>query len=80
MCSAYADGAELVTKIRERRRAQKALKNTAPQDDSTQSLELSLQTNRTIIQNQYNREIGRLGPVFEQGDCMFTDSSKSDGG
>ena len=68
LLSAYADGVELLAKIKERRRARRALKNTAAQDDSTQRLELSLQTNGTIVQNHYDREIGRLGPLFAEGD------------
>ena len=79
ICSAYADGTELVSKIKERRRARKALESAAAQDDSTQSLELSLQMNRTIIQTQYDRDIGRLGPVFAQGDRRLIHSSKPDG-
>ena len=66
--SAYNDGSELVRKVRDRRRARRAIQYATSPDASTQNLELSLASGQDIVRQEYDRRYRRLGDPFATGD------------
>lgn len=59
--SAYRDGAQIVQKIKEKRRRSDA-------DPSPRYLELSLQQGATAVEQTHRAGIDRFGTAFREGD------------
>ena len=69
VCSAYRDGAELVSQIKAKRKARKALQQEVLSEySSTTELELSLKRGGGVVRSQYDRDFRRYGATFANGD------------
>ncbi|KKY14626.1 hypothetical protein UCRPC4_g06664 [Phaeomoniella chlamydospora] len=69
--SAYRDGSGLVRKIRERRRARRALREA-----ETQQLESSLELGPVVVQGQYDHDFRRFGEEYARGDQIAREQMK----
>ena len=69
LSSAYHDGAELIHKIKAKRRSRNTF-HDASIDASAQELESSLNRGESAVRNQYERTYKRCGDAFAQGDRM----------
>lgn len=72
MVSAYHDGSILVRKLKARRqlkkdRALQASMSPAEEDD-TDELEYSLNTNHDLVKRKYDSEVRKFGDRFAKGD------------
>ncbi|KAL8694640.1 MAG: hypothetical protein Q9218_000735 [Villophora microphyllina] len=74
--SAYHDGAELVSQIKAKRKARKALQNGSLQELTTKELELSLHRGEGVVQSQFDRDARRFGDQFTTGDTIAREALK----
>ncbi|KAL8661949.1 MAG: hypothetical protein Q9202_005150 [Teloschistes flavicans] len=74
--SAYHDGAELVSQIKARRRARRALQNGSLQELTTKELEESLHRGEGVVQSQFDRDARRFGEQFTTGDTIAREALK----
>lgn len=73
--SAYHDGAELVSQIKAKRRARRALQNGSLQELTTKELEESLHRGGGVVQSQFDRDARRFGEQFTTGDSQSRTTS-----
>ncbi|KAI4108425.1 MAG: hypothetical protein L6R37_001029 [Teloschistes peruensis] len=74
--SAYHDGAELVSQIKAKRRARRALQNGSLQELTTKELEESLHRGGGVVQSQFDRDARRFGEQFTTGDTIAREALK----
>ncbi|KAI9736337.1 MAG: hypothetical protein M1834_001223 [Cirrosporium novae-zelandiae] len=69
--SAFNDGSKLLAKIKDKRRAQAAMR-----DEQTKSLEESLALGPPTIRTEYDRDVRRFGSQFAEGDNIAREALK----